>query len=180
MTSSPVSEEGGTGRPGDAASDSGREEQVDVRLLFVCTGNTCRSPMAGALACRAAERRGLRVEVRTAGTSAVPGRPASTGAVLAAREQDLDLSDHVSTPLSPGLVGWADVVVCMTPSHLEAAAGATDGGEVVLLTDFLPEGDPERGGPVPDPVGGGLEDYREVLQMLRTAVEGLLERAAGP
>lgn len=135
--------------------------------------------MAEALARRAAERRGLEIEARSAGASAVPGSGASTGAVLAARERALDLSGHVSARLTPELADWADLVVCMTPSQARSAAELTDETDVVLVTDFLPEGDPERGEAVGDPVGAGLEVYREILQLLHEAVEGLLEDVAG-
>lgn len=97
--------------------------------------------------------------------------------MLAAREQGLDLSGHASTPLSPELVAWADLVVGMTGDHVREA-DRMGGEEVVLVTDFLPEADPERGEPVPDPVGGRLEVYRETLQLLRESVEGLLEDVA--
>jgi protein-tyrosine-phosphatase len=100
--------------------------------------------------------------------------------VLAAREEDLDLSGHASTPLTPEGAAWADRTWDGVIPTTRSAAGMTEEAEVVLLTDYLPEGDPERGEPVPDPVGGGLEEYREVLQLLRSGVEGLLEHAAPP
>lgn len=168
-------------RHGDAAGEggaSGGAGERPARLLFVCAGNTCRSPMAEAMARRAAERRGLALEARSAGAAAVPGSAASTGAMLAAREEGLDLSGHVSARLGPELAGWADLVVCMTPAQARAAAELTDEEDVVLLTDFLPEDDPERGEPVGDPAGAGLEVYREVLQLVHEAVEGLVERVA--
>lgn len=131
--------------------------------------------MAEALAREGARRRGLSVEVRSAGTGAVPGSGASRGAVMAATEAGLDLSGHVSRPLTPELAEWADLIVCMTEDHARAARDLDPPADEVLVTEFLPGQDPERGRPVPDPVGHGLEVYRETLQLLRESVEGLLE-----
>lgn len=151
------------------------------RLLFVCSGNTCRSPLAEGLAERAATERGLDdLEVRSAGTFAGRGAPASSGATLAARSHGLDLSGHRSTPLGPELVEWADLVVAMTRAHRRVAVDLGGDGKTVLATEFLPEEHPEHGRDVADPVGGGVGGYEEVLELLREVVEGLLdERAHG-
>lgn len=150
------------------------------RILFVCSGNTCRSPLAERLTRREVEDRGLDdVEVRSAGTFAGRGAPASSGAVLAARQHGLDLSGHRSTPLGPDLVEWADLVLAMTNAHLRVAVDIGGEGKTSLVTEFLPEGHPERGREVADPAGGDVGRYEEVLELLETAVAGVLD-AIGP
>lgn len=149
-------------------------ERPPARLLFVCTGNTCRSPTAEALARAEAERRGLDVACRSAGIAA-SGGGASPGAARAAEEEGLDLSDHRSTPLGEELVEWADVILCMGESHRWQVADRGGEEKTRLVTDFLPDDDPRRGRPVLDPVGGDAEVYRQTLEVLRAAVRGLMD-----
>ena len=150
------------------------------RLLFVGTGNTCRSPLAEALARAGAEGRGLDgLEVRSAGTMASGGSPASRGAAQVAREVGLDVTPHRSTEVSEEVVGWADLVLCMAPSHGMDVQDVAPGAPTVLLTDFLPPDHELHGRPVSDPVGGGIGKYRETLAVLREAVTAVLERIEG-
>lgn len=134
--------------------------------------------MAERLARREAEERGLDdVEVRSAGTFAGRGAPASSGAVLAARRRGLDLSGHRSTPLGPELVEWADLVLAMTHAHRRVAAEIGGEEKTALVTEFLPGDHPERGREVGDPAGADVERYEEVLQLLETAVGGVVDAA---
>lgn len=133
--------------------------------------------MAEAVARAGAEARGLEgLEVRSAGTMASAGDFASGGAVEAAGETGLDLSEHGSSPVTPELVDWADLVVCMAPSHRMDVHAVNPDAPVLLMTDFLPEDHPLHGRPVWDPVGRDLDAYRETLSLLRQAVDGLLDR----
>src|SRR5687767_9985341 len=93
-------------------ADEKRDVLTTYNVLFVCTGNTCRSPMAEALAKREVrERRWSHVAVRSAGISAHPGGAASEGALQAARERGLDLTAHGATQVDQRLVDWADVIL---------------------------------------------------------------------
>src|SRR6185437_4110348 len=76
-----------------------------MNVIFVCTGNTCRSPLAEALARRAAQLRGVDATFASAGTGAALGSPATDGAILVGLERDVDLSRHRSRPLLPAAVG---------------------------------------------------------------------------
>ena len=158
-----------------SSNDPARVKGTTYNLLFVCTGNTCRSPMAQAITEGMLEERGwTHVAVRSAGTGAHTGAPASEHAVELAREYELDLSAHRSQPLTPDLIAWADLILAMGPSHAHAAVQLGGGDKVSLVTDFL-EGD-AAGAAVADPFGGDMDGYREAFVQLQDAVCALLDR----
>lgn len=144
-------------------------------LLFVCTGNTCRSPLAMAIARSEADRRAWKhVAVASAGVAAAPGAAASEGAVRVAAERGLDLSDHTSQPLTRELVEWADLILTMSASQIIGVADLGGAEKVALVTDFI-EGE-GRGEPVEDPFGADAAAYRRTFDQLHRAVGGVFER----
>lgn len=138
-------------------------------VLFVCTGNTCRSPMAAALL---NARAGLppRWSAESAGLAAAPGTPASVGAILAMREWNIDLGGHRSRPLTAALVRRADILVALAATHRAAILRAFPKAEqkTLQLGDFLP-GSP---GGIDDPFGGGPADYRRARDAIDRALDG--------
>lgn len=131
--------------------------------------------MAEAIARDLIRRRGwTHVEVKSAGTGAVPGVSASPEAVDVAREKDLDLGSHSSQPLSADLVAWADLVLTMGASHMYVVRELGGAEKAALVTDFI-EG-AGFGAAVADPFGGDHAAYRQTFTQLEAAVTALLDR----
>jgi len=150
----------------------------DFCLLFVCTGNTCRSPMAAAIARRAAAARGWTgFKVLSAGVAATDGEPASAGAVRAAKANGLGLREHQATLLRPELAEWADIILVMSPAHVMWVAELGAGDRAALLGAYASEGDgTSLRGAVPDPIGGSDEEYLETFAFLENLIERALAR----
>lgn len=146
-------------------------ERAAPIVLVVCSGNTCRSPMAERLLAAefasAAEADGALVvpTVVSAGTFAGPGQPASSHAVDALAARGLSLDGHHSRPVDEALAESADVILTMTRDHAAALLSASPG-----LADRVQPFDPD-GRDVDDPFGGSREVYERCAAALATMAE---------
>jgi protein-tyrosine phosphatase len=149
-----------------------------MHIIFVCTGNTCRSPMAEALLKEALAARGIdSVTVASAGTGAWEGAPVSEGGYLVGLEHGLDLSDHRARLLSREMVREADLVLVMSGHHLARVAELGGEHKVHLLGAYA--GREAGRSEVTDPFGSDLASYRTTFAELQELIGGVVSRVAG-
>lgn len=149
------------------------KRMATTTILFVCSGNTCRSPMAeGFMKKMLADRLGRRIEelpeagyvVRSAGTFAGHGAPASPQTLEITRQRGIDLSHHHSRGLSAEDINTADFIYAMSPAHLDTILAIAP--DAAAKTQPL---DPE--GEIADPIGGPIGAYEEVAAQITRALE---------
>lgn len=148
------------------------QRRVERIILFICTGNTCRSPMAEAIAKDLIEREikpAVPTTVMSAGVGASEGSPATPEAVDALADLDIPLASHRSRAVTRDLLSRAEAIFVMTSAHARAVAAVDPRAQ-----DRIRLLDPS-GADIPDPIGMSPAVYRETAATLRAAIAARLK-----
>lgn len=136
--------------------------EINMNILFVCTGNTCRSPMAEGIMNKIAQDNDLDIHCTSAGIFAESNAHATPEAVEAAKRIGVDISSHIASTITPELIASSDLILTMTRSHkMMLALSVPEDKEMYTLGEYAGTGEE-----VPDPYGGTLDDYIETCDVI--------------
>ena len=138
-----------------------------MNILFVCTGNTCRSPLAEVLLVKLLAEKGIEnVNVQSCGLSAYPGCPASENSAMIAPEFGCSLNFHEAKQFDDKLADWADIIITMSGSHKAVIEKFFEkySSKVQVL-----------GNGISDPYGGDLEEYRQCASQIEAELKKLVD-----
>lgn len=135
-----------------------------MKILFVCTGNTCRSPMAEGIFKQLTQNSNIKFSLQSAGLSTVQGLPAAENAVSACEEIGINIKSHKSTPITTVNINTIDLFVVMTLTHAQALIACGIPKSKIYVLD------------VPDPYGGDLQTYRQSLELIKNGLKILLTK----
>ena len=152
-----------------------KEKKELKKVLFVCTANVCRSPMAERLFAKAMDETNSsqKIQAYSAGLSAMDSDKASQNSIDACEEVNIDITDHRSSNLTRTSLQEASVVFCMTESHralINMYFELPEGYPIFLMRDFL-EGETKE---LPDPYGQDIKVYRQCRDRMLEAFPSLI------
>ena len=152
-----------------------KERNQEKLIVFVCTANVCRSPMAEKLFEQALQESSVKkkIQVFSAGISAMDGDKASENSIEASKENGIDLNDHRSSALTRSTLQNASAVFCMTESHralMQMYFELPENSPVFLMREFVEQGPTE----LPDPYGQSMEVYRACREDMKEALPSLI------
>ena len=141
-----------------------------MKILFVCTGNTCRSPMAAALMNKISKENDMDVTSCSAGIFAKAGDKASTHAINTMKEYEIDISNHTATPLTESIINDYDLILTMTDGH-KAMISALAPEKIFTICEYA-----GYNGEISDPYGGSLKEYRQTAEDIYDCLTDIAEK----
>jgi protein-tyrosine-phosphatase len=143
-------------------------------ILFVCTGNSCRSIMAEGYLEKRLKEENIQAEVRSAGTLGIEGMPPADFSIKILEDEGASVEGYQSKALTEDLVKWADVILVMEPNHKEKVTAITPeaGDKVHFLREF---GDETGNLVIPDPIGRPLTFYQLSFKIIKKSIEEFIK-----
>ena len=143
---------------------------AEKRVIFICSGNICRSPMAEALLASTSSTQELSFTASSAGTLGIEDHAANPDATTALAEIDIDLEPHLSRGITDELLEGAFAIIVMAPEHEEYLLNRhrETAEAIVRLWEFCPDG--RSAGEIEDPLGRGLDEFRRIRDLIREAL----------
>lgn len=144
-----------------------------MKILIVCTGNTCRSPMAEGIFKKMAKNMDLNLEISSAGIAALDGDRVSAGAVKAMKNIGIDISEYKSSLVNIGLVEEVDLILTMSNIHKDILADRFPNfkDKVFLINDYAFG----KTNDIEDPFGGSLRGYEIARDEISLAIEAIIK-----
>ena len=157
------------------AEDKPREGHTK-KILFVCTANVCRSPMAEAIFNALAEEKGLDWQATSAGVAALEGEDITPNARAALEEVGIYAESHRARQISEGILEEADLVLVMSPRHVRVIhqSFGSFSDKVYILPGYATDTFSEEG--IPDPYGHTMTTFRASVRQLLGYIEKVVER----